>query len=118
MLEELWAKFRVVDKWPETRATVTTVDRAPAEGRAAAKATITFNYRPSEGDIQSGTFFIGNQSSLYNLDENDTFPIRYNPTRPERFFSSEYTIPFWWKWWAVLIGAFAAVFLYVFFVGR
>jgi hypothetical protein len=63
--------------------------------------------------MQSGFYFIGDESSLYNLDEGDTFAIRYNPARPERYFSSEYTMPFWWKFWAVLIAAFALVFLYI-----
>jgi len=113
MIEELLARLRGIDKWPETVATVVSVDRVPAVGRSPASATITFNYRPKEAEIQSGSFFVGDQSSLYNLDEGDSFPVQYNPTRPERFYSSEYTIPFWWKFSAIMIAAFAAVFLYV-----
>jgi hypothetical protein len=118
VIEELLAKLRGVDKWPETQATVVSVDRVVAEGRYAARATVTFSYRPAGGEIQSGTFFVGDQSSLYNLDETDTFPVRYNPARPESFYSSEYTIPFWWKFYGILICVFVLTFLYILFVPR
>jgi hypothetical protein len=114
MIEELVAQIRGVNKWPETEATVASVDRVLAVGRSAARATVTFTYRPDEGEIQSGIFFVGDQSSLYNLDEGEAFPVRYGPARPERFYSSEYVIPFWWNFYAVLIGMFLLVFIYVF----
>ena len=118
MIEELLAKLRGVDKWPETEAGVVSVDRIAAEGRYPGRATISFTYRPSGGEIQSGTFIVGDQSSLYNLDEKDSFPVKYNPARPERFYSSEYTIPYWWKFYSILICAFVLVFLYILFAPR
>jgi hypothetical protein len=114
MIEELWAKMRGVDKWPETTATVTSVDRTLAKGRSPAHATITFNYRSSDGVMQSGSYYVGDQSSLYDLDEDQSFSVRYNPKHPNHYFSYEYTIPFWWKFYGVVIGVFALVFLYIF----
>ena len=118
MVEEILARLRGVSKWPEVEATVYSVNRNPAQGRSPATATVTFSYRPDGGEVHSGSFFIGDQSSLYYLDENGTFPLRYDPARPERFWSDEYVVPSWWKFYAVLIAAFAAVLLYVFFARR
>lgn len=114
MIEELWARLRGADKWPESVATVTSVDRVPPQGRSPGYATVSFCYRPSGAETQSGQYKVDSQSSLYNVDEMDTFPVRFNPAHPERYFSGEYTIPFAVKFYAILIAAFAAVFLYVF----
>lgn len=112
MIEELPARIRGADKWPETQVTAVSVDRIAAQGRSPARASIKFNYKSASAESRSGSFYIGDQSSLFNLDENDTFPVRYNPDHPEHHFSGEYVLPFWWKFYGVLLGAFALVFLY------
>jgi hypothetical protein len=112
MIEELIARLRGADKWPETEATVTSVDRVPPQGKSPGSATVSFYYRPPGAETQSGEFTVDPESSLYNVDEKDTFPVHFNPAHPEKYFSSEYTIPFIIKFYVILIAVFAAVFLY------
>jgi hypothetical protein len=113
MLEEVWSRIRGADKWPETMATVSSIDRIPAQGRTPERASLTFFYSPGSGGTQSGEFTVDSISALYNVEEKDTFPIRFNPKHPEQYFSSEYTIPFIWKVYATLVTIFAALFLFI-----
>ena len=115
MIEDVLGRIRGAKNWPETLATVTSLDRILPQGRSAGRTTLAFCYTPPDGEIQSGEFLVDDGCSLYNMEEKDTFPLRYNPSHPERYWSSEYTIPFWRKFYSILICAFAAVFLYSLF---
>jgi Protein of unknown function (DUF3592) len=118
MLEELLGKIRGTDRWPETAATVTSNDRFIPESwqRGPSEATVVFCYTPDGGEVQSGQFRVDDGCALFNVEESDTFPIRYDPANPERYFSSEYSIRSRLKFLSLLGVVFAAVFAYVFFV--
>lgn len=115
MLEELWGRIKGVEKWRETSATVTSVSRYIPEKwqRGPAEATLAFWYRPDGAEIQSGEFHVDDGCSLFNLDESDTFPIHYDPTNPERYFSTEYRIKSRLKFLWLLFAAFAIGAAYV-----
>ncbi|XBH18083.1 hypothetical protein P8935_01845 [Telmatobacter sp. DSM 110680] len=108
--------MRRIDRWPETAATVTSTDRFIPERwqRGPSEATIGFCYTPDGGEIQSGQFRVDDGCSLFNVDERDTFPIRYDPAHPERYFSSEFSIRSRLKFLGLLVVGFVAVFVYVF----
>jgi hypothetical protein len=89
MLIELWERLRGIDQWTETTATVSSVNRysAPKSGDLAG---ITFTYKDGQGEYQSGSYTVDSLTSLYNIERDDTFSIRYNPAKPSEYFSSEY----------------------------
>lgn len=97
MLEEAWVKFRGIDKWPVTQAKVRFVEQyeePPTQNRYArfplAKAAdITFAYSDGSPDGKYGSITVSETSSLYDAKENDLFPIRFNPKRPEQYYSTE-----------------------------
>ena len=115
MLEELWGRIKGVETWRETSATVTSVARSTPEKprRGPAEATLAFWYRPEGAEMQSGEFRVDDGCSLFNLDESDTFPIRYDPTNAERYFSPEYRIRSRLKFLSLLIAAFAIAAAYL-----
>jgi len=117
MVEELFAKLRGVKNWPETTATVYSISRYEVStgrsGGTSPAADVTFTYRGEDQEIQSGFFTVDGDCSLYNVEENDTFPVQYDPKRPERFYCSEYGFPFWRKCDVIGYAAAAAVLVYI-----
>jgi hypothetical protein len=116
MIEELLGRIRGTDRWTETSANVISTDRFIPESwqRGPSEATVVFCYTPDGGEIQSGEFRVDDGCSLFNLEESDTFPIRYDPAHPERYFCSEYSIRSRLKFLGLLVVGFVAVFIYVF----
>ncbi len=89
MIEELWVKICGVDKWPETEARVTSVFRFTGrgtKGRPIARANLTIRYRTLSGQECSGELRVTIVSPRYLAREGETFPIRYDPARPEQYW--------------------------------
>jgi hypothetical protein len=117
MVEELFAKLRGVKNWPETTATVYSISRYEVVtgkyGGTSPAADVTFSYRGEDREIQSGFFTVDSGCSLYNVEENDTFSVQYDPKHPERFYCSEYGFPYWRKFNVVGYVVAAAVLVYL-----
>jgi hypothetical protein len=90
MLIEVWERLRGVNQWPETTATVSSINRYAAPKAGGFLADVSFNYQDKQGEYQSGLYKVESHSSLYNFKPGDTFPLRFNPTRPQQYFSPEY----------------------------
>lgn len=91
MVEQWIKKWRGIDRWPEADATVVSYD-VLTEGRYREEpptAKVTFFYRDATNSLQSGDFVVDSLTSLYNLQVNDTFQIRYSPGNPSKFYCSE-----------------------------
>jgi hypothetical protein len=112
VIEEIWARLRGVQKWPETTATVSSVDRyeKPA-GRYGTyqAADVTFFYRDANNELQSGFYTVDDNSSLFNIGENDTFTVRFDPRNPERFWSDEYALTGWQQGYILTGGIVIAI---------
>lgn len=92
MIEELWRKLRGIDRWPETEADVAGVYRF--EGRRNCKlAVVSFRYKDENGRYHTGQLRVDTYSSIYNLSVGDVINVRYNPARPDRFWSDECGLP-------------------------
>jgi hypothetical protein len=89
MLIELLERWRGVDRWPETTATVYSVNRYNG-GDAGDLADVTFRYQDGQGGYQAGCYTVNSYTSLYNIEKDDTFSLRYNPAKPKQYFSGEY----------------------------
>ena len=122
MVEELWARIRGADKWPEVVATVTSVDRRLPRRTARRyypeSCTVLFFYSPPTGNAQSGRFKVDSGSALYHLEVNENFRIQFDPAHPARYYSKKYRIPDEWKGSVLLIAIFGALMLYIAFSGR
>jgi hypothetical protein len=96
MLEELLAKLRGADKWPEIIATVTSASRQLARGKGKSyrreSCDVHFRYAPSNCGNQIGRFKVDFGSSLYHLEADDNFKIQFDPRRPSRYHSNAYRI--------------------------
>ena len=95
MFEDLVAKIRGVNSWPETLATISSVAKYQQSvgkyGGTQARSCISFWYRDGHQNIQSGEFTVDEDSPLFNEEKDSTFTIRYNPARPNRYWSTEYS---------------------------
>lgn len=93
MLEQQVEKWRGIARWPETDATVTSYEVISEGGykQGPPSARITFFYHDATYSMQSGELVVDSLTSLYNLQVNDTFQIRFDPRRPSKFYSSEAT---------------------------
>jgi Protein of unknown function (DUF3592) len=91
MLEQLFEKWRGIDRWPQTEATVVSIEVVSEGGyrQPPPSAKICFLYRDTTNSTQSGELTVDNLTSLYNLQANDTFQIRFNPQKPSKFYCSE-----------------------------
>jgi len=72
-------------------------------------ADVTFRYTDGDGGYQAGCYTVDSYTSLYNVEADDTFSIRYNPARPEEYFSSDYESTAESRLWGFLISG--AIFL-------
>jgi hypothetical protein len=91
MFAELLYKLRGIDKWPEARATVSTTEIVSEGGRSGLTKNIYFSYKPTAAEIQTGEFFVDSYTSVYWLNESDTFDIQYNPDKPSCYYCKEAT---------------------------
>ena len=107
------SKLRGVDKWPEVSATVVSTEVVSEGGyeQPPPSVRLSFYYRDLAGDLQSGEIVADSLTSLYNVQVNDTFTLRYNPKVPSKFycaevssFFTEFRLTFW-----ILVGFFALI---------
>ena len=89
MFTDLLYKWRGINKWPETTATVSSTEIVSEGGRSGRTMNIFFSYQTADNSIESGKLFVDDYSSIYGLAENDTFPLQYNPHKPSHFYSKE-----------------------------
>lgn len=91
MLDKLIQKLRGIDRWPETEAKVVSSEIVSEGGynQPPPSARIAFYYRDSKEETQSGEMAVDSYTSLYNLQVDDTFTIRFNPRKPSQFYSEE-----------------------------
>ncbi len=88
MLIKIWERIRGIDKWPETTATVTSVNYYSAS-KAGDLADVGFRYRDAKGEDHYGSYTVDSMTSLYNINADDTFSVWYNPKKPDQNFSDE-----------------------------
>ena len=92
VIEELWKKLRGIDDWPETEAEVTGVFQF--EGRRNSKnAVVSFRYKDESGRYHAGQFRGDIYSSIYHISMGDMISVKYDPARPERYWSDEAGLP-------------------------
>jgi hypothetical protein len=96
MLLDLWTRVSGAwKKWPETQATVRSVQRyeEPAGGgryRYERKlADVTFAYTDLQQQHQYGSITVSYSSELYDAKEEDTFMIRVDPKQGDKYYSPE-----------------------------
>lgn len=113
MIEDFWKRLQGIDHWPETQAEITGVFRF--EGRRNRKlAVVSFRYKDESGFYHTGQFRKDAYSSIYNVSMGDMINVRYNPARPDRYWSDECGLPVqtsFFLMWAVV--AMALLFLLI-----
>src|ERR1035437_9363474 len=90
MLMECYVRHRGIDQWPRVDATVKSAVQHP--GRFTV-CKLVFAYVDLHGELHAVRCGIHNDSSLFNVVQGDTFPVRYNPAKPSQWFSDEYGLP-------------------------
>ena len=93
MLEELWKKAHGIDKWPETEATVSSVVRVPTARRRGEINIVRFSYKTSDGTLLTGIFRADKYTALFEISTGDAFTLRFNPKKPNRYWSDGYGLP-------------------------
>jgi hypothetical protein len=90
MLLDPYIRLRRIEEWPETIATalsVVLVEGAEgADGKSPDSKKIEFTYKDASGCVQNGKTRASADADLFFVDVGDTFRLRYNPRRPERYF--------------------------------
>ncbi|WP_348262715.1 hypothetical protein P8935_23360 [Telmatobacter sp. DSM 110680] len=92
MLIEFWERLRGYDKWPETEATIISgqkVRRAlrlrdPKLNRVSADMLV---WKDQYARKHYGAFVTYDTSALYQLLEGESILIRYDPSRPNRYYN-------------------------------
>jgi hypothetical protein len=118
MLEEQLEKWRGIDRWPETDATVVSYEIVSEGGyrEAPPSAKISFFYHDTSNSLQSGELAVDSLTTLYNLKVNDTFIVRFNPHKPSKYYCSEATslfTEFRFVFWCICGAAFIIVLINV-----
>jgi hypothetical protein len=92
MLIEIWERLRGYDKWVETTATVESSKEqkiviqgryGPIESFAADDIIV---WTDSRGERQYADFTADENSKLFQLIDNQTVSIRFNPSSPDQFY--------------------------------
>ena len=105
MLAESWERLRGYDKWPTTKAIVSSSDPEAVDWRPYQDplSDVLFGpARPLKVDESSGYFFFWNDASgkphksryfyvlsgspLFQLIDGEVITIRYNPANPDEFY--------------------------------
>lgn len=56
------------------------------DGKSPDSKEIEFTYQDTSGCVQNGNTRAYADADLFFVDVGDTFPLRYNPRKPERYF--------------------------------
>jgi hypothetical protein len=91
MLLEWYVRFKRIDEWPEAIATALSAElvegKDDGDGKSPDCKKIAFIYPDGSGRVQTGEMSPIDGSELFYVDKGDTFSVRYNPGKPERFFA-------------------------------
>jgi hypothetical protein len=112
MLIELWERLRGYDKWVEAEAKVVSYetlrkelgDKIPKPRESQFSSDILV-WMDQQGELQFGPFVNHEGSRLFQTFEGEIVPIRYDPSKPSRYYNREYFV----GWVANIAKAFAAV---------
>ncbi|MDE3199470.1 MAG: hypothetical protein KGN79_01010, partial [Acidobacteriota bacterium] len=64
-------------------------------GSTSKGAEVSFWFRDSKGDMQSGSLKVDDDSPLYDAQKDEKITIRYDPRNPEKCWSEEAPVPSW-----------------------
>ncbi|MGA7832177.1 MAG: DUF3592 domain-containing protein [Terracidiphilus sp.] len=107
MLIQLWKLVRGIYWWRESTATVEDVDRSQdfewpkdtghdQDGlfvryrrgrRVLGFIVIAFHYQDRQQTSHTGCYKVNRNSAFYKLNPGDTFPLRYHPSKPEKYYA-------------------------------
>ena len=87
MVTEWLYRVRGIDKWPTTKATVTST--RIFSGYRGSNNTILFTYTPGEAPSQSGKLVADDSTTLFGINPSDTFDLQYDPDNPKRIYCAE-----------------------------
>jgi hypothetical protein len=91
MLLEWYVRFKRIDEWPEAIATALSAELVEGEdtteGKLPDSKKIFFIYPDGSGRVHTGEMSPIDGSELFYIDKDDTFSIRYNPSKPESYFA-------------------------------
>jgi hypothetical protein len=120
MLIEFWERLRGYDKWVATIARFESADlenhvHTDRAGNVSYTWTSfdTLLWTDTHGTEHSADFRVPDDSPIYQMIDGDKVTIRYNPTRPDRYYYRELLqtrvhtvlkIAFWTMFCAVLCG--------------
>jgi len=103
MLVQLWERLRGYDRWPEAEAVIVsseTIRRKfglPTARRSQSRfSTDLLAWKGHSGEPHLAPFINEEASPLYQLLEGETIRIRFDPTRPNRFYNREHFLS--WSW--------------------
>lgn len=124
MLIEFWERLRGYDKWIETEAKIESSDIHEADIKNQYGQTMVREYdagdriawSDAQGGQHQGKFSADEESPLYQLVDGNTFTIRYNPARPDRFYNrdlmrSEFKVAVWST--VIGLGSIAGIAVYL-----
>jgi hypothetical protein len=90
MLLDWWVRLRGIDEWPDAEATVVSMEFVPgidgADGKSPDAKKIEFTYRDGSGWIRKGTALAQENTDLFFSNTGESFRVRYNPKKPDRYF--------------------------------
>ena len=89
-LLDWYVQLRGMDEWPETLATVQSMDFVEggygADGKLPDAQKVGFTYHDAAGNSRSGKVNAYEDADLFFIEVGSNFPIRYNPKRTENYF--------------------------------
>jgi hypothetical protein len=99
MLIEIWERLRGYHKWIETQATIKSCSLedlgvGPVRGDKSCRLGLydqwqskcEISWVDASGTGQTASYAVSERSSLFNLYEGQTVPIRYNPVRSSEYY--------------------------------
>jgi hypothetical protein len=91
MLIELWERLRGYDKWVETQAKIESSEPTyyRVRGRDYSHSDDVIVWSDSSGENHRAPFTVQVDSPLFQLVQDSTIGIRYNPADPEQYYFRE-----------------------------
>lgn len=78
-----------VDKWPETKASVTNIEQPYSNVKYAFLSVITYTYKDEAGEYWEGKYETRTIDLPKDMVEGSAITIRYNPKNPRRSWSQD-----------------------------
>ena len=76
------------DQWPATTATISSTEVVETGGRSGRTMSVVFTY-DTGSSLESGSFLVDDNSSLYGIADGEEFPIQFNPRKPSSYYCAE-----------------------------